>query len=57
MSRKFTLRSLIEQLDGAGLVVTDDDLIEMELAGMGLELDDVVEVIEDAGYEEIKRGG
>jgi hypothetical protein len=33
----FTIKELLEHLDGSGLVLTDDDLIENGLAELGLD--------------------
>jgi hypothetical protein len=34
-----TIRELLEFLDGAGLVITDDDLLQTELKNKGYNLD------------------
>ena len=41
---KMTINDLLEELDGAGLVITDDELIEAELAKMGYALFDTIKV-------------
>jgi hypothetical protein len=47
-----TIRELLQYLDGAGLIITDEDLLEEELQasnfldGSGLSLDSELEVVE-----------
>jgi len=37
-----TILELLQELDGAGLVITDDDLLRDELDNLGLSFDDTI---------------
>jgi hypothetical protein len=43
-----TIRDLLDALDGSGLVLTDDDLLEEALAEMGLAMETEIETNQEA---------
>ena len=40
--KKMTISELLERLDGCGLILTDDELLESELKDYGLSLDSII---------------
>jgi hypothetical protein len=48
-----TVQEFLDELDGAGIVITDPDLLEETLTSLGFHLDTELEVAEspEAGYD------
>jgi len=42
----YTIREILEELDGAGLIVTDQEEIEFALKDMGIDINTSVQTVE-----------
>ncbi len=47
MSNKISILDLLDNLEGAGLIIVDYELIENELHDLGIDLDFEIELPED----------